>query len=291
MGIFKKKEKKEVKAHKEIDIKKEIKKAEAEKEEAFWIKCTSCMELLYRKEVERNFSICPKCSYHFPISVEKRIEFTFEEGSFKELYENLRPVDFLKFKDTKPYKARLQELFEKTGRRDAVLCGQAKIFDMDVLCAIFDFNFMGGSLGSVVGEKITRLLKEGKERRIPVIVFCTSGGARMQEGIMSLMQMAKVTGAIYKLKKDGVPYITVLTDPTLGGVTASIAMLGDIIIAEPKAMIGFAGPRVIKETIKEELPPSFQRAEYLLEHGMIDMIVDRKEMKQTLHKVLSIIYP
>lgn len=287
MSLFRKKEKKELKVHKEIDIKKEIKRAEAEKEEALWIKCSSCMELLYRKEVERNFSICPKCSYHFPISVEKRIEFTFESNTFKEFYKKLYPYDFLKFKDTKPYKARLEELFEKTGRKDAVVCGSGKIGEIEVLSAIFDFNFMGGSLGSVVGEKITMLLEEGKEKKIPVVVFCTSGGARMQEGIMSLMQMAKVSGAIYRLKEEGVPYITVLTDPTLGGVTASIAMLGDIIIAEPKAMIGFAGPRVIRETIKEELPPSFQRAEYLFEHGMIDMIVDRREMKQTLYKLLS----
>lgn len=286
MGLFKKKSKK---AHKEIDIKKEIKKAEAEKEEALWIKCTSCMEILYRKEVERNFNICPKCSYHFPITVERRIELTFEPNTFKEFYKELAPYDFLNFKDTKPYKARLKEQKEKTGRNDALVCGSAKIGEIEVFSAIFDFGFMGGSLGSVVGEKITRLLEEGRKKRRPVIVFCTSGGARMQEGIISLMQMAKVTGAIYRLKEDGVPYITVLTDPTLGGVSASIAMLGDIIIAEPKAMIGFAGPRVIRETIKEELPPSFQRAEYLFERGMIDMIVDRKEMKQTLHKVLSAI--
>ncbi|MCX7857556.1 MAG: acetyl-CoA carboxylase, carboxyltransferase subunit beta [Deltaproteobacteria bacterium] len=289
MGLFRKKDKKEVKPHKEIDIKREIKKAEAEKEEALWIKCTSCMELLYRKEVERNYGICPKCLYHFPISVEKRIELTFEPNSFKEFYEKLTPVDFLKFKDTKPYKTRLEELMEKMGRKDAVVCGSGKIGNIEVLSAIFDFNFMGGSLGSVVGEKITRLLEEGRRRKLPVVIFCTSGGARMQEGIMSLMQMAKVTGAIYRLKEEGVPYITVLTDPTLGGVSASIAMLGDIIIAEPKAMIGFAGPRVIKETIKEELPPFFQRAEYLFEHGMIDMIVDRKDLKQTLYKVISTI--
>jgi acetyl-CoA carboxylase carboxyl transferase subunit beta len=289
MSFFRKKEKKEVKAHKEIDIRKEIRKAEAEKEEALWVKCTSCTELLYRKEVERNYSICPKCLYHFPISVEKRIDFTFEPNTFRELYGNVKPVDFLKFKDTKPYKERLEELTEKTGRKEAVVCGIGKIGEIDVFAAIFDFNFMGGSLGSVVGEKITRLLEEGRERRIPVLVFCASGGARMQEGIMSLMQMAKVAGAIHRLKEEGVPYLTVLTDPTLGGVTASIGMLGDIIIAEPKAMIGFAGPRVIRETIKEELPPFFQRAEHLLEHGMIDMIVDRKEMKKTLYKVLSMI--
>ncbi len=287
MGLFKKKDR-EKKPHKEIDIQKEIKRAERE-DESLWIKCSSCQELLYRKEVERNLDICLKCSYHFPISVEKRIAQTFDKGSFTEFYTRIEPVDFLKFKDTKSYKTRLIETRETTRRNDAVVCGAARIEGTEVLSAIFDFNFMGGSLGSVVGEKITRLLEEGSERKIPVIVFCASGGARMQEGIMSLMQMSKVSGAIYRLKSVGVPYITVLTDPTLGGVSASIAMLGDVIIGEPKAMIGFAGPRVIKETIKEELPHGFQRAEYLLEHGMIDFIASRKELKQKLHNLLSLI--
>lgn len=287
MGLFKKKDK-EKKPHKEIDIQREIKRAEKE-DESLWIKCSSCQELLYRKEVERNLDICLKCSYHFPISVDKRIALTFDQDSFTELYTNIEPVDFLKFKDTKSYKTRLIETREATKRSDAVVCGMAKIEGMEVLCAIFDFSFMGGSLGSVVGEKITRLLEEGRDRRLPVIVFCASGGARMQEGIMSLMQMSKVSGAIYRLKSARVPYITVLTDPTLGGVSASIAMLGDIIIGEPKAMIGFAGPRVIKETIKEELPQGFQRSEYLVEHGMIDLIASRKELKQKLHNILSLI--
>jgi acetyl-CoA carboxylase carboxyl transferase subunit beta len=287
MGLFKKKDT-PPKPYKKIDIQKEIRRAERE-DEALWIKCSSCQELLYRKEVERNLSVCPKCTYHFPISVEKRIALTFDKNGFEELYTKIEPVDFLRFKDTKTYKARLIETKEATNRSDAVVCGSAKIEGLDLLAAIFDFNFMGGSLGSVVGEKITRLLEEGTERNVPVIVFCASGGARMQEGIISLMQMAKVAGAIFKLKSAGVPYLTVLTDPTLGGVSASIAMLGDIIIAEPKAMIGFAGPRVIKETIKEKLPPGFQRAEYLLEHGMVDLIVPRKEMKRQLHSLLSLI--
>jgi acetyl-CoA carboxylase carboxyl transferase subunit beta len=287
MGLFKKKDA-PPKPHKKIDIQKEIKRAERE-DEALWVKCSSCQELLYRKEVERNLSVCPKCTYHFPISVEKRIALTFDKNGFEELYTRIEPVDFLKFKDTKTYKARLIETKEATNRSDAVVCGRAKIEGLDLLAAIFDFTFMGGSLGSVVGEKITRLLEEGVVRNVPVIVFCASGGARMQEGIMSLMQMSKVAGAIFKLKSAGVPYLTVLTDPTLGGVSASIAMLGDIIIAEPKAMIGFAGPRVIKETIKEKLPPGFQRAEYLLEHGMVDLIVPRKEMKRQLHSLLSLI--
>jgi acetyl-CoA carboxylase carboxyl transferase subunit beta len=286
MGLFRKKDH-PPKPYKEIDIQKEIKKAERE-EEALWVKCSSCQELLYRKEVDRNLNVCPKCFYHFPISVEKRIELAFDRNSFAELYSRIEPVDFLKFKDTKSYKARLIETKEATNRSDAVVCGSAKIQGIDVLAAIFDFTFMGGSLGSVVGEKITRLLEEGAEQKIPVIVFCASGGARMQEGIMSLMQMSKVAGAIFRLKSVGIPYLTVLTDPTLGGVSASIAMLGDIIIAEPKAMIGFAGPRVIKDTIKEKLPPGFQRSEFLLEHGMVDLIVSRKDLKQKLGSLLSL---
>jgi acetyl-CoA carboxylase carboxyl transferase subunit beta len=286
MGLFSKKKDNEVKPHKEIDILKEIKRAE--KEESLWIKCSSCQELLYKKEVERNKNVCLKCSYHFPVTVETRVALTFDKGSFVELFKNIEPVDFLKFKDTKPYKVRLQETQESTKKKDSMYCGKGKIGGIDALAAIFDFTFMGGSLGSVAGEKITRILEEGADKKIPVIIFCSSGGARMQEGIMSLMQMSKVSGAIQRLKSRGVPFISVLTDPTLGGVTASMGMLGDVIIAEPKAMIGFAGPRVIKDTIKEELPKGFQRAEYLLEHGMVDMIIPRKEMKEKLHTLLSL---
>ncbi len=286
MSLFKKKEK-ENKPYKEVDIEKEVKKAE--KEESLWIKCSSCQEMLYRKEVERNQQVCPKCHYHFPISVDNRIALTFDKGSFVERYAGLEPVDFLKFKDTKPYKTRLVETQESMKRNDALVCGSAKIGGIPVLTGIFDFSFMGGSLGSVVGEKIARIMEDGAKEKLPVILFCSSGGARMQEGILSLMQMSKVSGAIYTLKAHGVPFIGVLTDPTLGGVTASMGMLGDIIIAEPKAMVGFAGPRVIKDTIKAELPPGFQRAEYLLQHGMIDMISPRKELKQKLQTLLSLI--
>jgi acetyl-CoA carboxylase carboxyl transferase subunit beta len=286
MGFFTKKDK-ERKPHKEIDIQKEIK--HAERDESLWIKCSSCQELLYKREVERNQHVCPKCFYHFPLTVENRIATIFDKGSFTELFPNIEPVDFLKFKDTKSYKTRLIETQESTKKHDAMICGKGMIGGIDVLAAIFDFSFMGGSLGSVVGEKVTRIFEEGYNQGVPVIVFCSSGGARMQEGIMSLMQMAKVSGAIHRLQSRKIPYLTVLTDPTLGGVTASMGMLGDIIIAEPKAMIGFAGPRVIKDTIKEELPPGFQRAEFLLEHGMIDMIIPRKELKQKLHTILSMI--
>jgi acetyl-CoA carboxylase carboxyl transferase subunit beta len=288
MGFFTRKEKdKERKPYKEIDIAKEIK--HAERDESLWIKCSSCQELLYKREVERNQHVCPKCFYHFPLTVENRIATIFDKGSFTELFQNIQPVDFLKFKDTKPYKTRLIEAKESTKKIDAMICGQGKINGIDVLAAIFDFSFMGGSLGSVVGEKVTRILEQGLSQRLPVILFCSSGGARMQEGIMSLMQMSKVSGAIYRLKSSRIPYLTVLTDPTLGGVTASMGMLGDIIIAEPKAMIGFAGPRVIKDTIKEELPQGFQRSEFLFEHGMIDMIIPRKELKQKLFTILSMI--
>jgi acetyl-CoA carboxylase carboxyl transferase subunit beta len=288
MGFFTKKDKdKERKPYKEIDIQKEIK--HAERDESLWVKCSSCQELLYKREVERNQHVCPKCFYHFPLTVENRIAAIFDKGSFTELFPNIEPVDFLKFKDTKPYKTRLIETKEATKKSDAMICGKGKINGIVALAAIFDFSFMGGSLGSVVGEKVTRILEEGLNQGVPVIVFCSSGGARMQEGIMSLMQMSKVSGAIYRLKSGRIPYLTVLTDPTLGGVTASMGMLGDIIIAEPKAMIGFAGPRVIKDTIKEELPPGFQRAEFLFEHGMIDMIIPRKELKQKLYTILSMI--
>jgi acetyl-CoA carboxylase carboxyl transferase subunit beta len=254
-----------------------------------WIKCSSCQELLCKKEVERNQHVCPKCLYHFPVSVETRVSLTFDKGTFVELFSNIEPIDFLKFKDTKPYKTRLLEMKEATSRSDAMVCGRGKVTGIEVLAAVFDFSFMGGSLGSVVGEKITRLLEEGVQKRIPVLVFCSSGGARMQEGILSLMQMAKVSGAIEKLKSEKVPYISVLTDPTLGGVTASMGMLGDVIIAETKAMIGFAGPRVIKDTVKAELPAGFQRAEFLLERGAIDMILSRKEFKQKLYTLLSLV--
>jgi acetyl-CoA carboxylase carboxyl transferase subunit beta len=286
MGFFSRKEK-DKKPEKEVDLRKELK--HGDKDEALWIKCSSCQELLYRREVERNKHVCPKCLYHFPLSVESRVALTFDKGTFKELFAKVSPVDFLKFKDTKAYKARLNETRDATKRNDAVICGTGKVEGIEACAAIFDFSFMGGSLGSVVGEKITRILELGADTRRPVVLFCSSGGARMQEGILSLMQMSKVSGAIYRLKSAGVPYITVLTDPTLGGVTASMAMLGDIIIAEPRAMIGFAGPRVIKETIKAELPTGFQRAEYLLEHGMIDMIAPRKDLKHRLHTLLSLI--
>ncbi|VAV83476.1 Acetyl-coenzyme A carboxyl transferase beta chain [hydrothermal vent metagenome] len=252
-----------------------------------WVKCNHCNEIIYKKEVERNLEVCPKCNYHFRISAKKRIETIIDEGTFVEYDSGLEAVDALEFKDLKKYKDRLKDAHKKKRGRDAIVTGCGLIDDRKVMLGVFEFAFMGGSMGSVVGEKITRILEAALTERAPVIIFTSSGGARMQEGILSLMQMAKTSAAIARLNQAGVPYISVLTDPTTGGVTASFAMLGDLIIAEPKALIGFAGPRVIQETIKQKLPEGFQRSEFLLEHGMLDMIVERKLMKETLSMLVS----
>ncbi len=254
-----------------------------------WVKCNHCSEIIYKKEVERNLDVCPKCNYHFRISGRKRIGIVADEGSFVEHNSTLSPVDVLEFKDLKKYKDRIKTAHKKFDFKDAVLTGQALINDRVVVLSAFEFSFMGGSMGSVVGEKLTRAYELALDLKCPVIVFSSSGGARMQEGTLSLMQMAKTSAAIGRLKDAGVPYISVLTDPTTGGVTASFAMLGDVIMAEPRALIGFAGARVIQETIRQKLPEGFQRAEYLLEHGMIDMIVERKHMKATLSKIIEML--
>ncbi len=254
-----------------------------------WIKCNSCNEIIYRRVIEGNFQVCPKCNYHFPIPTEKRIETLVDPDTFIELDGNLISTDPLVFKDTKRYPLRIKEAQESTGQNDAVISGEAKIEGQPVLLGIFDFSFLGGSLGSVAGEKITRLIERAIEKRTSVVIFCASGGARMQEGILSLMQMAKTSAALARLHEARIPYISVLTDPTTGGVSASIAMLGDVILAEPKAMIGFAGPRVIKETIRAELPEGFQRSEYLLQHGMIDLIVERKDLRHTIASLIEML--
>jgi acetyl-CoA carboxylase carboxyl transferase subunit beta len=254
-----------------------------------WTKCNSCNEIIYRKVIERNFQVCPKCNYHFQIPARKRIDCVVDPGTFIEYDANLISADPLEFKDTKRYPHRIKESQEATGQKDAIICGETKIKGQPVMIGIFEFNFMGGSLGSVVGEKITRLIERAIEKKVGVVIFCASGGARMQEGILSLMQMAKTSAALARLHEARIPYISVLTDPTTGGVSASIGMLGNIVIAEPKAMIGFAGPRVIKETIRADLPEGFQRAEYLLEHGMIDLIVERKDLRQTLGSLLEML--
>ena len=257
--------------------------------EPLWIKCNSCNEMIYRRVIERNFQVCPKCNYHFQIPARRRIDCVIDPGTFVEYDVNLISEDPLEFKDSKRYPHRIKESQEKTGQKEAVICGEARIEDQPVMIGIFEFNFMGGSLGSVVGEKITRLIERAIEKRFGVVIFCASGGARMQEGILSLMQMAKTSGALAKLHQAKIPHISVLTDPTSGGVLASIGMLGDVIIAEPRAMIGFAGPIVIKETIGAELPEGFQRAEYLLKHGMIDLIIERKDLRHMLASLLEML--
>ena len=256
--------------------------------EGIWTKCKNCNEIIYTKEIERNLNVCPKCDYHFRISARERIALILDEGSFVEHDAGMESVDFLDFKDSKKYKDRIKAAVKKAGGGDAVICGDGAIDGLPVSMAVFDFGFMGGSMGSVVGEKITRAIERGVEKRAPVLIFSSSGGARMQESILSLMQMAKTSAALAKLKKAGIPFISVLTDPTTGGVTASFAMLGDINMAEPRALIGFAGPRVIEQTIRQKLPEGFQRSEYLLEHGMVDMIVRRQEMKERLSRILRI---
>lgn len=259
--------------------------------EQLWTKCNSCNELIYRKVIERNLQVCPKCNYHFQIPARRRIESVADPGTFVEYDANIISTDPLDFKDSKRYPSRIKESQEKTGHKDAIICGEARIEGQPAMIGIFEFNFMGGSLGSVVGEKIARLIEQAVEKKVSVIIFCASGGARMQEGILSLMQMAKTSAALAKLHEARIPYISVLTDPTMGGVSASIAMLGDVIIAEPKAVIGFAGPRVIKETIRAELPEGFQRAEYFLKHGMVDLIVERKDLRHTLASLLEMLKP
>ena len=281
MTWFKKKEEEE-KGEKE-------KREEVQLSDHLWIKCNSCNEMIYRKVIENNFRVCPKCNYHFQIPARKRIECVMDPGTFIEYDADLISEDPLEFRDSKRYPQRIKESQGKTGQKDAIICGEGKIEAQSAMIGIFEFDFMGGSLGSVVGEKITRLIERAIEKRIGVVIFCASGGARMQEGILSLMQMAKTSGALAKLHEARIPYISVLTDPTSGGVLASIGMLGDIILAEPKAMIGFAGPRVIKDTIRAELPEGFQRTEFLLEHGMIDLIVGRKDLRHTLASLLEML--
>jgi acetyl-CoA carboxylase carboxyl transferase subunit beta len=255
--------------------------------EGMWLKCNNCREIVFRKEVERNNKVCPKCDYHFPISVLERITLLVDLGTFKEWDAELGPEDPLSFQDTKSYKDRVKAHQEKTGRKDAMVIGEGMMNGRRVVLCVFDFSFMGGSMGSVVGEKICRAIDRALEFKLPVILVTTSGGARMQEGILSLMQMAKTSAAVAKLGEAKLPFICLLADPTFGGVTASVAMLGDVILAEPKALIGFAGPRVIEQTIKQQLPDQFQRAEFLLEHGMIDMIVERRQLKETLSTLVS----
>ena len=255
---------------------------------AHWVKCNSCQSLMYYKEIENQNYVCPKCGFHLRINVNDRIKLLADKDTFVEFDENLEPIDPLKFVDKKSYKKRVEEGFKKTGRKSSVVSGECQINGTLTQLIVFDFSFMGGSLGSVEGEKIVRAVNRAIEKRCGLIIVSASGGARMQESTFSLMQMSKTSAALAKLAKEKLPYISVLTDPTMGGVSASFAMLGDIIIAEPGALIGFAGQRVIKQTIGSDLPEGFQRAEFLLEKGSIDMVVNRNELKDTLSDLLKL---
>ncbi|ADU96281.1 acetyl-CoA carboxylase, carboxyltransferase subunit beta [Thermovibrio ammonificans] len=254
-----------------------------------WVKCEECKALLFKGELENAQWVCPKCGYHFPVPARDRLYMLFDNGDFQELDADLEPVDYLSFKDRKPYTQRIEEAQKKTGLKDSVVNARGRIDGKEALVSCFDFRFMGGSMGSVAGEKVTRNIERAAEEGIPFICITASGGARMQEGIISLMQMAKTSAALARLEERGVPFISVLTHPTMGGVSASFAFLGDVIIAEPKALIGFAGPRVIEQTIRQKLPKGFQRAEFLLEHGLIDMVVERPKLKGVLSKLITLL--
>jgi acetyl-CoA carboxylase carboxyl transferase subunit beta len=258
--------------------------------EGLWVKCDSCRQILYNKELARNFKICPKCGYHFRLSAPERLRMLFDDETYTELEGGLRSVDALKFKDTKRYRDRLKQYEESVGPSEAMVVGTGTMGGIPVIIAAMEFFFMGGSMGSVVGEKVARAAERALAERKPLIVVSTSGGARMQEGILSLMQMAKIAATLSRLADAGIPYVSVMTDPTTGGVTASFAMLGDLNVAEPNALIGFAGPRVIEQTIRQTLPEGFQRSEFLLEHGMLDYLVDRTEMKETLVRSLRLLW-
>ena len=253
--------------------------------EGLWVKCPECSQIIYNKDLATNLSVCPKCAHHFRITSAERIKTLFD-GEWVEHDANLTSTDPLNFTDTKPYKARLEASIAATGMKDAVVVGSGTIDGIPTVVAVMEYGFIGGSMGVVVGEKIARAIERAIEQRSPVVIVCCSGGARMMEGALSLMQMAKICGALARLDRARLPYISVLTDPTTGGVTASFAMLGDLNIAEPKALIGFAGPRVIEQTIRQKLPEGFQRSEFLLEKGMLDQVVDRREMKALISTAL-----
>jgi len=257
--------------------------------EGLWTKCGHCDAVLYRPELERNQEVCPKCGDHMRIGARQRLEWLLDAEDRHEIGSEVQPVDALRFRDSKKYKDRLAQAQKATGERDALVAMQGRLKGMPVVAVAFEFSFMGGSMGSVVGERFVRAAETALEQGVPLICFSASGGARMQEGLFSLMQMAKTSAVLARLSESGVPFISVLTDPTMGGVSASLAMLGDLVVAEPDALIGFAGPRVIEQTVRETLPEGFQRSEFLLEHGAIDQIIDRREMAERLHAILSML--
>ena len=255
--------------------------------EGLWKKCPACSAVLYCVEIENNLNVCPKCDHHMRIGARQRLDLFLDQQPREEIGENLHPVDALKFKDSKKYKDRLADAQKNTGENDALIVIRGAVNGLPLVAGAFEFSFMGGSMGSVVGERFVRAVNASLEHGIPLVIFSASGGARMQEALLSLMQMAKTSAALTRLAAKGIPYISVLTDPTMGGVSASFAMLGDLIVAEPKALIGFAGPRVIEQTVRETLPEGFQRSEFLVEHGAVDMIIDRRNMREELSGVLA----
>ena len=269
-----------------------IKKGNSQKKtipDGVWVKCPDCDSVLYREDLDANMQVCPKCQHHLRISARKRAEHLLDDHNFRELAKDVKPEDFLKFKDIKSYPQRINEASISTGESDALILVVGSIMKIQSVVALFEFDFMGGSMGSVVGEKFVRGIEYATENNIPFVSVAASGGARMQEGLMSLMQMAKTTAALKKLDEKKIPYISILTDPTMGGVSASFAFVADVVIAEPNALIGFAGPRVIEQTVREKLPKSFQRSEFLLEKGSIDLIVDRRDLREKVGSLLSLL--
>jgi len=257
--------------------------------DGLWVKCKSCDAVLYQPELERNLQVCPKCNFHMPLSGRARLLAFLDADSGMELGESLSPVDALKFRDTKKYRDRLSAAQKATGEKDALVAMQGKLQGLDLVACAFDFRFMGGSMGSVVGERFSKAVSRCLELDLPLVCFSASGGARMQEGLFSLLQMSKTSAALARMAEQSLPYISVLTHPTTGGVSASLGMLGDINLAEPNALIGFAGPRVIEQTVREKLPEGFQRSEFLLEKGAIDQIVDRRDLRQRIHRLLTML--
>ncbi len=257
------------------------------KTEGIFVKCPECDAALYRRELKESLQVCIHCDYHFRLDAESRLDLLFDEDEYELLDVNVTSADPLEFVDSKPYNKRIEQAKESSGINEAIVTGKGHVGGHLVLAGAMDMNFIGGSMGSAVGEKITRIIEKAIKERAAVVIFAASGGARMQEGTLSLMQMAKISAALAQLDSARLPFISVLTDPTTGGVTASFAMLGDVILAEPKALIGFAGPRVIEQTIRQKLPPGFQRSEFLLEHGMVDMVVDRRNLKETVTRTLN----
>jgi acetyl-CoA carboxylase carboxyl transferase subunit beta len=257
--------------------------------EGLWTKCDACAAVLYQPELQRNLEVCPKCSHHFRMEARERLDFFLDPEPRVEIGADLQPVDILKFKDTKKYKDRIVQAQKETGENDALVVAQGQVKGIPLVAAAFEFRYMGGSMGSVVGERFVRGANVCMEQKIPLVCFSASGGARMQEGLFSLMQMSKTSAALARMSHMGLPFISVLTDPTMGGVSASFAMLGDVNIAEPKALVGFAGPRVIEQTVRQTLPEGFQRSEFLLEHGAVDMIVDRRDLRDRIANVLTML--